>query len=310
VSPVEAALLLLGAGVVAGVVGSSGGVSSLVSYPALLGVGIPPLPANIANLVAGVAIAPGTALSSRRELADARSVLIRLLPVSVAGTVLGAGLLLVTPPGVFARVVPFLVLAGSMVLIVQPALLKLRGRADVEDGSAAPTFLMIGAVSVYGGYFGAGSGVMLLAVLLLLVDSRVPPANAIKNLLLGAISSAAAAVFIAIRPLAVERCASLGCWATGRQLDRPHHRPPPTTEPRTVDCRKLWSNARRLSVAASRVSPRTGGESRQPLSGRLPFTAARPARSHVVTSESHDGSHTLRYVKLQVWTNRDHDFAC
>src|SRR4249920_847147 len=77
VSPVEAALLLLGAGVVAGVVGSSGGVSSLVSYPALLGVGIPPLPANIANLVAGVAIAPGTALSSRLELADARSVLIR-----------------------------------------------------------------------------------------------------------------------------------------------------------------------------------------------------------------------------------------
>jgi len=201
VSPVEAALLLLGAGVVAGVVGSSGGVSSLVSYPALLGVGIPPLPANIANLVAGVAIAPGTALSSRLELADARSVLIRLLPVSVAGTVLGAGLLLVTPPGVFARVVPFLVLAGSMVLIVQPALLKLRGRADVEDGSASPTVLLIGAVSVYGGYFGAGSGVMLLAVLLLLVDSRVPPANAIKNLLLGAISLAAGAVFIAIRPV-------------------------------------------------------------------------------------------------------------
>jgi uncharacterized protein len=195
VSPVEAALLLLAAGVVAGAVGSGGGVTSLVSYPALLGIGIPPLPANIANLVAGAAIAPGAALSSRWELANAWSVLVRLLPVAVAGTVLGAGLLLLTPPGVFARV------AGSVILVIQPALLKLRGRDDVEGGSAAPTVLLVGAVSVYGGYFGAGSGVMLLAVLLLLVDSRVPPANAIKNVLLGAISLAAAAVFIAIRPV-------------------------------------------------------------------------------------------------------------
>ena len=200
VSLVEAAVLLVGAGVVAGVVGSGGGVSSLVSYPALLGVGIPPLPANLANLVAGVAIAPGAALSSRRELADARSVLIGLLPVSVAGTVVGAGLLLLTPPGVFARVVPFLVLTGSLVLIVQPALLKLGGRDDVNGPSAVPRVL-IGAVSAYGGYFGAGSGVRLLAVLLLVVYSRVPPANAIKNVLLGAISLAAAVVFIAIRPV-------------------------------------------------------------------------------------------------------------
>jgi uncharacterized protein len=141
VSPIEAALLLLGAGVVAGVVGSGGGVSSLVSYPALLGVGIPPLQANIANLVAGVAIAPGAAVGSRRELTDARPALIRLLPVAVAGTVLGAGLLLLTPPRVFAHVVPFLVVAASVVLILQPALLKLRGRADVEGGLAAPTVL-------------------------------------------------------------------------------------------------------------------------------------------------------------------------
>ena len=111
-----------------------------MSYPVLLGVGIPPLPANIANLVAGVAIAPGAALTSRRELANARSVLIRLIPVAVAGTVLGAGLLLLTPPGVFARVVPYLVVAGSVVLVIQPALLKLRGRDDVESGSAPRRF--------------------------------------------------------------------------------------------------------------------------------------------------------------------------
>jgi len=172
-----------------------------VSYPALLAVGIPPLPANIANLVAGVAIAPGAALSSRRELAETRSSLIRLLPVVVVGTLLGAGLLLVTPPGVFAKVVPYLFITGSVVLVLQPALLKLRGREDGEGGSAIPMVLLVGAVCVYGGYFGAGSGVMLLAVLLLLVDSRVSSANAIKNMLLSVMSLAAATVFVAIQPV-------------------------------------------------------------------------------------------------------------
>jgi hypothetical protein len=95
----EAAGSLFAAGVVAGIIGSGGGVTSLVSYPALLAVGIPPLPANIANLVAGVAIGPGAALSSRRELVETRTVLVRLLPITSLGTVVGAGLLLVTPPG-------------------------------------------------------------------------------------------------------------------------------------------------------------------------------------------------------------------
>jgi uncharacterized membrane protein YfcA len=110
---------------------------------------------------------------------------------------LGAGLLLVTPPGVFARVV----IAGSVVLVLQPALLKLGGPDDVEGGSVIPIVLLVGAVSVYGGYFGAGSGVMLLAVLLLLVESRVPSANAIKNMLLSVMSLAAAVVFVAVQPV-------------------------------------------------------------------------------------------------------------
>ena len=240
-SPIEAALLLLGAGVVAGVVGSGGGVSSLVSYPATPGVGIPPLQANIANLVAGVAIAPGAAVSSRREPTDARPALIRLLPVAVPGTVLGAGLLLLTPPRVFAHVVPFLVVAGSVVLILQPALLKLRGRADVEGGLAAPTVLLIGAVSVYGGYFGAGSGVMLLAV-------SAPGRSTRESHRRMPSKTCCSAPFPWRRPRcsspltgAVERCPAVGQWAPGRQLDRSHHRPPPTTEPRTVDRRKLRS---------------------------------------------------------------------
>jgi uncharacterized protein len=199
VTVVEAASLLIGAGIVAGIIGSGGGVTSLVSYPALLAVGIAPLPASIANLVAGVVMGPGSALSSRPELAETRIVLLRLLPVSILGTIAGAGLLLVTPPVVFARVVPFLVAAGSLVLVLQPTLLRLTGQR--HGGRPLLILVSVGVVSVYGGYFGAGSGVMLLAVILLFVDSRVPPANAIKNILLGAISVVAATVFVVGGPV-------------------------------------------------------------------------------------------------------------
>jgi uncharacterized membrane protein YfcA len=190
----EGSVLLI-TGIVAGVVGSGGGITSLVSYPALLAVGIPPLPANLVNLVAGATIGPGSAISSRRELANAGPILRRLLPTAAVGSVLGSVLLLTTPAGMFARMVPFLVVAGSVVLLAQPTLMKLRERVLV---GAAPfrTVLLVGAVSIYGGYFGAGSGVMLLAVVLVLVDQRIPPANAIKNMLVGAASLAAATVFV------------------------------------------------------------------------------------------------------------------
>jgi uncharacterized membrane protein YfcA len=170
-----------------------------VSYPALLAVGISPLQANMANLIAGVAIGPGSAVSSQRELAESRVVLLRLVPFAVLGTVIGAGLLLATPSGVFARAVPFLVAGGSLVLAVQPALMKLHERRDRRG--ALLRVVLIGAVSVYGGYFGAGSGVMLFAVILVLVDSGIPRANAIKNVLLAIISLVATAVFIARGPL-------------------------------------------------------------------------------------------------------------
>jgi uncharacterized membrane protein YfcA len=193
VSSAVAAVLLI-TGIVAGVVGSGGGITSLVSYPALLAVGIPPLPANVVNLVAAAAIGPGAAVSSRRELVDARPVLLRLLPVAALGSVLGSVLLLTTTAGMFARIVPFLVAGGSVVLLAQPALMRLRERVLV--GAPFLTVLLVGAVSIYGGYFGAGSGVMLLAVVSVLVDPRIPPANAIKNMLIGATSLAAAAVFM------------------------------------------------------------------------------------------------------------------
>jgi uncharacterized protein len=194
---VLSAALLVPAGVVAGLVGSAGGITSLISYPALLAAGVPPLPANVGNIVAAVAVGPGSALSSRAELAGTRPLLLRLLPVAAVGSVAGALLLLATPSGVFARVVPFLVALGSLVLLLQPAILSWRGGAELGVGTLG---VLVAVVSVYGGYFGAGSGVMLLAAVLF-YESRVPQANAVKNVVVAATCAAAAVVLVLTAPV-------------------------------------------------------------------------------------------------------------
>jgi uncharacterized membrane protein YfcA len=189
--------LLVPAGVVAGVVGSAGGITSLISYPALLAVGVPPLPANVGNIVAAVAIGPGSALSSRRELEGTRPLLVRLLPVAAVGSVAGALMLLATPPGVFARVVPYLVALGSLVLLLQPVLLSWRRGEAFGVGTLG---VVVALVSVYGGYFGAGSGVMFLAAVLF-YESRVARANAVKNAVVAASCAAAAVVLVLTAPV-------------------------------------------------------------------------------------------------------------
>ena len=190
---------LVATGVVAGSVGAAGGVTSLVSYPALLAVGVPPLPANVANLVAAVACWPGSALTSRRELAGAQGSLRRGLPVAAAGSAVGALLLVNTSPAAFTRIVPFLVAVGSLALLIQPWLSTMIARRGDKPGAAV--WPLLGMVSVYGGYFGAASGIMLLAALLVLHERRLPEANAIKNMLLGAGAVVAAAIFVLVGPV-------------------------------------------------------------------------------------------------------------
>ena len=174
--------------------GTAGGITSLVSYPALLAVGIPALPADVTNLVALVVCWPGAALTSRREMAGTGRLMARGLPVAATGAALGAVLLLVTPPGTFAVIVPFLVAAGSLALLAQPWLTALAAHSVPAPDALA--LVLVGLVSVYGGYFGAGSGVLLLVVALVLLDPGLPRANAVKNMLVGATAVAAAAVFV------------------------------------------------------------------------------------------------------------------
>ncbi|TCK26797.1 sulfite exporter TauE/SafE family protein [Pseudonocardia endophytica] len=190
--------LLVLAGVVAGTVATAGGIASLVSYPALLLAGLPPLPADIVNAVAFVVCGPGSTLTSRRELREVRGSLAAGLPVAAGGAAVGAVLLLVTPPEAFARVAPFLVLTGAAGLALQPWLTAQRGR---RRGMAVLTWPTVGAVSVYAGYFGAGSGIMLLTTLLVFVDRRMPEANALKNLLVAAAAAASTVVLALTAPV-------------------------------------------------------------------------------------------------------------
>lgn len=190
----ETLMVLFSAGILAGIVGTAGGITSLISYPALLLAGVPALPATIVNTIAIVACWPGSALASRPELEGRGPWLLRWSLAAAAGGTAGAVLLLSTPPGVFARVVPFLIAAGSVALLAQPFL---------RSADTAPTrqwLLGTGVVvlSVYNGYFGAGTGVLLLTLTLATADARLARANALKNMLVGAASVAAAVLFAVV----------------------------------------------------------------------------------------------------------------
>lgn len=196
---VQTALLLIGAGVAAGLSGSIAGLASLFSYPALLATGLPATAANVTNTVALAFNTFGAAAGSRPELAGQAGTLWRLAPTVVAGGAVGAGLLLVTPPGVFERVVPVLVGGASVVLLVQP-----RIRAAAHGGGhkmTPPVVAGMFGVAVYAGYFGAAAGVLMLALLLVGLPVGLLRGNALKNVLLGLANIVAAAGFAFLGPV-------------------------------------------------------------------------------------------------------------
>jgi uncharacterized membrane protein YfcA len=138
---------------------------------------------NVTNAVALVASGVGSTLGSRPELQDQRARLRRWALLCVGGGTVGAVLLLVTPRGVFDWIVPFLVALASLLLLVQPRITtwhEARPRRGTEPLVLAGVF----GVSVYSGYFGAGAGILILAVLLVLVDQDLARSNVLKNTLL------------------------------------------------------------------------------------------------------------------------------
>ena len=180
-----------------------------MSYPALLLVGLAPLTANVTNTVALIGSSIGSVSRSRRELTG-QAARIRLgIPLAVAGGATGAALLLLTPSRAFEFVVPYLIALASVLLLLSPRLRRLRTAASHPNdpvgrtGRAAGTTrrpswpMLVGLVLtfVYGGYFGAAAGVMVLALLLIGTELTLARATALRNVLVGVANATAAVGF-------------------------------------------------------------------------------------------------------------------
>jgi uncharacterized membrane protein YfcA len=190
-------LLLVLAGIGAGLTGSIAGLASLVSYPAVLATGLPPVTANVTNTVALVCSSIGSITASGPELTGQRTRVRRLALAAALGGIAGAGLLLLTPAESFEQIVPVLIAGASLAILVRRRLVEAAEHEHhVHDGPG--TTVGVGLVGVYGGYFGAGAGVMLLALLLWATAEPLPRANAAKNVVLGVANGIAALAFVVV----------------------------------------------------------------------------------------------------------------
>ncbi|MGW1994954.1 sulfite exporter TauE/SafE family protein [Embleya sp. NPDC001921] len=176
-------VLVAVAGLMAGLVNAIAGGGSLVSFPALLAVGYPPVTANVTNAVAVLPGYVGGTVAYRNEIRSQTRGLPRLASAGALGGVAGAALLLIGPADVFDALAPCLVLASCLLLALQPRLARAvaHRRTEGRDGRLVVPIQFV--VGLYGGYFGAGIGIMMLAVLGLLLDRGLHQVNALKNVL-------------------------------------------------------------------------------------------------------------------------------
>ena len=198
-------IAVLAAGLGAGVLTSTVGVASLLSFPVLLAVGLPPVTANASNTVGMVGAGVGGSFGYRHELRLHPRLTLVVLASCAAGSVLGATLLLALPPGVFEAVVPWLILGTSVLVGVQPRIsrrVRARHVGAADRVEMSRTTLGFSALTgVYGGYFGAGSGVMMVAVLGFGLDLPFTVVNALKTLAIMSANVVATLVFLVFAPL-------------------------------------------------------------------------------------------------------------
>ena len=187
------ALLLLAAGTLGGILSTVVSIASLITYPALLALGVPPLSANMTNTVSLVLTGAGSVLGSKPELAGQGRRVIRLGTITALGGAAGAAVLLLTPASTFTKVVPVLIGGASLVLLVQP---RIKGLSPSAEGETRVGHLLaLFAVAMYVGYFGAAAGVMLLVVLSMMIDESLATVNAVKNAISGMANAMAAVCF-------------------------------------------------------------------------------------------------------------------
>ncbi|SEB49935.1 hypothetical protein SAMN04489844_0305 [Nocardioides exalbidus] len=201
------ALLVLVTGFGAGVLSSTVGVASLLSFPVLVGLGLPPVVANVSNTLGLIPGGVGGVVGYREEVREAGRIAWIIMLVCAVGAVLGAALLLGLPPGVFETIVPFLILFTCLLVGIQPRVAawlrarheRLHGEQLAERRHMSPTTTFFATVTgVYGGYFGAGAGVMMVAVLGLGTDLELRIVNGLKTLSLMVGNIVAGLIFVVV----------------------------------------------------------------------------------------------------------------
>ncbi len=217
--------LALAAGA-AGLVNALAGGGSLISFPALTAVGLAPLLANVTNTVALFPGYLGATLAQRRQLAGQGPRLRQLLPVAALGGLVGGLLLLNTGSRLFDQLVPWLILSGSLLLAIQEPVRawvvtrsERHGSGPTEGWASVPVFL----AAVYGGYFGAGLSVIVLAVLAMVLDDNLTRLNGLKQAIAFVTNLAAAALFLCFGQLSwpavlVMACGAIAGGALGGRL--------------------------------------------------------------------------------------------
>jgi hypothetical protein len=193
------ALLVLAGGLVAGFANTVAGGGSLLTFPLLVAVGLPPLDANVTNTVGIVPAAVGGLFGLRRELAGQGRRLALLMPFAVGGAVVGAVLLLTTPARVFTRVVPALIVVACLMLLAQRPLSRVLEKRRRSRSSLLLAGLFVAAV--YGGYFGAAVSVLVLAILAVTIDDALQRLNALKVPLAGAMNLVSGVAFAIFGPV-------------------------------------------------------------------------------------------------------------
>jgi uncharacterized membrane protein YfcA len=192
------------AGVAAGTINTVVGSGTLVTFPTLLAFGVPPVTANVSN---NIGLVPGSfsgAWGYRRELRGQRERLVRLGSASLTGGVLGAVLLIALPAAAFRTIVPVLILTGVVLVIFQPAISRRvvaraeRRGSGVPEHGAVWVWAMVLLTGIYGGYFGAAQGVLLMAIMGIGIQDSLQRLNGTKNVLAGLVNAVAALIFIAV----------------------------------------------------------------------------------------------------------------
>jgi hypothetical protein len=192
------ALAIFAAGVAAGTINTVVGSGTLITFPVLLAFGYPPVTANVTNAVGLVPGSAAGAVGYRRELRGQRRRAVPLLIASAVGAVIGAVLLLVLPASAFKAIVPgFIGLALVMIVFQRQLTRALQGRRRAAHETAGPA-ATAGTVltGVYGGYFGAAQGILLLSILGLTVDDDLQRINALKVVLAGLNNLVAGVIFV------------------------------------------------------------------------------------------------------------------